>query len=90
MERERHRDLVDDLTPRECQVLDCLARGYRTDDLAVEFGLARKSMQNVVDIICQKLGALTRAHAVALYLNREYCHETVRNLDHHPRAVLVR
>ncbi|GAA4884498.1 response regulator [Actinomycetospora straminea] len=54
-----------ELTPRERDVLDAMARGRRNHAIAEELGLAAKTVGNHVSAILAKLGVETRAEAVA-------------------------
>jgi len=55
-----------DLSPREREVLDRLARGLSTEAIAARLGVAHKTIQNVVSRVLYKLSARDRAQAVAL------------------------
>jgi DNA-binding NarL/FixJ family response regulator len=54
------------LTPRELEVLDRLARGLRNDAIAARMGISTKTVQNTISAILLKLGAIDRAQAVAI------------------------
>lgn len=54
------------LTPREREILDRLARGLRNDAIAARMGISTKTVQNAVSAILLKLGATDRAQAVAM------------------------
>jgi DNA-binding NarL/FixJ family response regulator len=53
-----------ELTPREREVLDAVARGRPNGAIAAELGLAAKTVGNHVSTIFAKLGVATRAEAV--------------------------
>jgi DNA-binding NarL/FixJ family response regulator len=53
-----------ELTPRERDVLDALARGRPNGTIAADLGLAPKTVGNHVSAIFTKLGVATRAEAV--------------------------
>ncbi|HWN26307.1 MAG TPA: response regulator transcription factor [Actinomycetospora sp.] len=53
-----------ELTPREREVLDAVARGRPNGAIAAELGLAPKTVGNHVSTIFTKLGVATRAEAV--------------------------
>jgi DNA-binding NarL/FixJ family response regulator len=53
-----------ELTPREREVLDAMARGRSNGAIAAELGLAAKTVGNHVSTIFTKLGVATRAEAV--------------------------
>jgi DNA-binding CsgD family transcriptional regulator len=54
------------LTRRERQVLDELAKGSRTEDMAANLFLSTHTIRTHVKTLLHKLGAHTRAHAVAI------------------------
>lgn len=55
----------DRLTPRECEIADLLARGLDNTAIATRLFLAPKTVRNRVSDVIAKLGASTRAEAVA-------------------------
>jgi pimeloyl-ACP methyl ester carboxylesterase/DNA-binding CsgD family transcriptional regulator len=55
----------DDLTPREHQVLELLARGIDNATIAAKLRISEKTVRNHVSIIFSKLGVNSRAQAVA-------------------------
>ena len=57
-------------TPRECQVLDLLAEGATDEQIASQLELSPATVQTHVRNAKAKLGARTRAQAVALALRR--------------------
>jgi DNA-binding CsgD family transcriptional regulator len=57
-------------TPRECQVLDLLAEGATDEQIAGQLDLSPATVQTHVRNAKAKLGARTRAQAVALALRR--------------------
>lgn len=59
-------DLPDyaDLTLREREVLELLARGYRNQDIAQELVLTPKTVRNYISIIFGKLGVHSRGEAI--------------------------
>jgi DNA-binding CsgD family transcriptional regulator len=57
-------------TPRECQVLDLLAEGATDEQIAEQLDLSPATVQTHVRNAKAKLGARTRAQAVALALRR--------------------
>lgn len=61
---------IDELTPREQEVLTCLAQGLPTDSIASELGIATVTVRNHVRTILQKLGVHTRFAAVAYAYQR--------------------
>jgi DNA-binding NarL/FixJ family response regulator len=52
------------LTPRQAQVLDLLARGRSTDQMAGELGVARETARNHVRAVLRALGVHSRLEAV--------------------------
>lgn len=58
--------LTDDLTQRERQMLDLLAIGHRTEEMAADLCLSTHTIRSHVKTLLAKLGARTRAHAVAI------------------------
>lgn len=55
-----------EMTPREQQVLDGIARGLPDKTIAWELGLQRYTVRDYVQGAMRKLGAKNRAHAVTL------------------------
>jgi PAS domain S-box-containing protein len=55
-----------DLTPRQTQVLERLADGASTDQIAAEFHLSRETVRNHVRHVLKRLGARSRLEAVAI------------------------
>lgn len=56
----------DDLSGRELEVLQSLAHGDRTEDMANALFLSTHTVRSHVKSVLRKLGARTRAHAVAI------------------------
>jgi DNA-binding CsgD family transcriptional regulator len=54
------------LSNRERQVLDELARGSHTDEMAAALHLSAHTIRSHTKSALRKLGARTRAHAVAI------------------------
>jgi DNA-binding CsgD family transcriptional regulator len=54
------------LSKRERQVLDELARGSHTEEMARALHLSPHTIRSHVKTLLRKLGARTRAHAVAI------------------------
>lgn len=57
---------LDDLTPREREVLEIVAQGLDNYAIAARLKISEKTVRNHVSIIFSKLGATSRAQAVAL------------------------
>ena len=62
----RPRRRTDELSPRELEVLQGLARGDRTEDMATYLYLSTHTIRSHVKSVLRKLNARTRAHAVAI------------------------
>jgi pimeloyl-ACP methyl ester carboxylesterase len=58
--------LHEQLTPREREVLDVLARGLDNSEIAARLKISEKTIRNHVSTIFSKLGVTSRAQAVAL------------------------
>jgi pimeloyl-ACP methyl ester carboxylesterase len=56
----------DELTPREREILDVLARGFDNGQIAARLKISEKTIRNHVSTIFSKLGVTSRAQAVAL------------------------
>lgn len=54
------------LTPRELQILDCIARGEANAVIARSFAVANKTVSNHISAIFAKLRVATRAEAIVL------------------------
>ena len=59
-------DLLDRLTPRECDVLRLVARGMTNDEIAAHFTLSEATVRTHMTRILMKTGSSTRAKAVVL------------------------
>ncbi|MFP5369942.1 MAG: response regulator transcription factor, partial [Actinomycetes bacterium] len=59
-----------ELTDREFDVLECLARGLETDAAARRLGLSAKTVRNNVSNVLVKLGVRDRSAAVRVALQR--------------------
>lgn len=55
-----------DLTPRETEVLDCIARGLDNSTIAHHLGLQEKTVRNHITHIFDKLAVRTRAEAIVM------------------------
>jgi len=53
-----------DLTPRERQVLERIARGMSNEVIAQELGVAKQTVRNYISTVYEKLGVHSRAEAV--------------------------
>ena len=53
-----------DLTPRERQVLEFVAKGLANDTIAARLGISEKTIRNQLSIIMSKLGVSSRAQTI--------------------------
>lgn len=60
------REVGDDLTARELDVLSLVAEGLSDKRIAVRLGIARSTASNHITMILLKLGAANRTEAVAI------------------------
>lgn len=58
------------LTPRELQVLQCVAMGKPNRDIAAELAVSEETIKGYLKRIMEKLGAQNRTHAVTLAIQR--------------------
>ena len=61
---------VDALTCRQTEILHSLARGLTNKDIARQFGLSVRSVEEQVNHILERVGAANRAEAVAIALRK--------------------
>jgi DNA-binding NarL/FixJ family response regulator len=61
----KHEDTAEQLTEREKEVLDLLARGHRNKEIADTLFISERTVKFHVGIIFQKLGVSNRAEAVS-------------------------
>ena len=66
--RRQFAELTQHLSERELAVLGQLARGLLTEEVASEMFLSPHTIRSHVKAAMRKLGARTRAHAVAIAL----------------------
>lgn len=59
---------LDALTPRQRQVLAGFARGKLRKEVARELGISEATVKTHLENACARLGAATRAEAVARYV----------------------
>jgi len=60
------RRLIDSMSPREREVLDCLGEGLTNRQIGEQLGLAEKTVKNYVSAIFAKLGLQRRSQAAAI------------------------
>ena len=58
------------LSPREIQVLQLMAEGYSNRQIGLAMGITEATTKNHVNHVAMRLGALNRAHSVALGMAR--------------------
>ena len=58
------------LTKREQEVMELLIVGKRDREIAEAIGISTRTAQKHVDSACNKMGALTRAQAAAIYVGQ--------------------
>ena len=54
------------LTPRDHEVLELVALGLRDKEIGVQLGISPRAVRAHVEKCCNRLGAESRSHAVAL------------------------
>jgi DNA-binding NarL/FixJ family response regulator len=59
-----------DLSPREQEVLDCLAQGFLYKEIAEKLGISYETVHTYIRRIYEKLQVRTRTEAVAKFLRR--------------------
>jgi len=62
--------LTEDLSPREKEVLDCLAQGFLYKEIADKLGISYETVHTYIRRIYEKLQVRTRTEAVAKFLRR--------------------
>ncbi|MCU0783638.1 MAG: response regulator transcription factor [Verrucomicrobia bacterium] len=61
---------TEDLSPREREVLDCLAQGFLYKEIADKLGVSYETVHTYIRRIYEKLQVRTRTEAVAKFLRR--------------------
>ncbi len=61
---------VEEITPREIEILRMLARGLMNKEIAAELGISEHTVKFHISSILDKLGAATRTEAVTLGIRR--------------------
>ena len=61
---------AEDLSPREKEVLDCLAQGFLYKEIAEKLGISYETVHTYIRRIYEKLQVRTRTEAVAKFLRR--------------------
>jgi len=62
---------VPELSPRQLEILSSITRGLSNDDIAKQLGISVASVKTHILALFQKLGAATRAEAVAIALRKQ-------------------
>ena len=62
------------LTPRESEVLACIARGFSNREIAENLGIAEKTVRIHVSAVLSKMGARDRTQATIYALQRGFVH----------------
>ena len=62
--REDGSGLIDDLTPRQIEVLNLLAQGLANDEIAGQLAISSKTVRNHVSHIYRRMGVSSRAEAI--------------------------
>jgi DNA-binding NarL/FixJ family response regulator len=70
-EQGHSRQQLEALTPRENEMLEYVARGLETKEIAVQLGLSERTVGSHLRNIYEKLHVHSRAAAVARFLGRE-------------------
>ena len=65
-----HMRTIDDLTPRETEILDLASYGYTQQQVADILGIGRETVRMFEGTMRRKIGAINRPHAVAIGLRR--------------------
>ena len=63
-------DFISPLTPREKEVLRCIAQGYPNKQIAYEFDVGQQTIKNHVTSIMRKLNANARTDAVVIAIKQ--------------------
>ena len=61
---------TENLSPREQEVLDCLAQGFLYKEIAEKLGISYETVHTYIRRIYEKLQVRTRTEAVAMFLRR--------------------
>jgi len=69
--RARSSELLDQLSPKEHQVLDRVARGFLYKEIAAELGITLETVRTHIRNIYQKLHVNTKTDAVLRYLGKQ-------------------
>jgi pimeloyl-ACP methyl ester carboxylesterase/DNA-binding CsgD family transcriptional regulator len=64
--RENTPSRIEGLTPREREILEIIAKGFDNHTIATKLSISEKTVRNHVSTILSKIGAASRAQAVAI------------------------
>ncbi len=67
LKNERTKPVIDALSPQERRVIALIAEGRTNKEVAVEMGLAEKTVKNYLSTVFEKLHVTRRAQAAAYY-----------------------
>ena len=59
------------LTDRQLEILDWVTRGFSNPDIAKHLGISADAVKQHLNVVFQKLGASSRAEAVAIALREQ-------------------
>ena len=59
-----------EVVPKELEVLRCLANGLVSKEIAVRIGRSKPTVELTVRLLCERFGARSRAHLVAIALTQ--------------------
>ena len=62
---------VNDLTPRQLEILKSVTRGLTNEDIAKQFGITSSGVKQHLSAVFAKLGAASRSEAVAIALRKQ-------------------
>ena len=62
---------VNDLTPRQLEILKSVTRGLTNEDIAKQFGITSSGVKQHLSAVFAKLGASSRSEAVAIALRKQ-------------------
>jgi DNA-binding NarL/FixJ family response regulator len=68
--RKEAEGFISPLTPREKEILKCIAQGYANKKIAYEFGISEQTIKNHVTSVLRKLNANARTDAVVIAIKQ--------------------
>ncbi|MDD5037872.1 MAG: response regulator transcription factor [Dehalococcoidales bacterium] len=63
-------DFLAPLTPRETEILNCMAQGYLNKQIAIELNISEQTIKNHITSILRKLNANARTEAVVVAIRQ--------------------